>query len=189
MSDFHKLLREAERKAQDNHIPPASSDSETDLLHEFRVDLIARIKDGIPERQFVPGCDGFLLGGKRYLAFAAAGVGKSIAALVVGVEVVAQNGRVVILDVENGADEYVRRFADILEGRDDVAAACSERLAYYEFPRLKLDWTPEEWIRSINGADLVVFDSSRLTLSSVGLSEDATTIRQVRERPRRAARP
>jgi hypothetical protein len=54
-----------------------------------------------------------------------------------------------------------------------VVDACQERLRYYEYPALRLDWTPEEWARSIDGADLVVFDSSRLVLSSVGLSEDA----------------
>ena len=60
---------------------------------------------------------------------------------------VAQGGRVVILDVENGADEYASRLEDVLEHRgDDVAAACQERLRYYEFPALKLDWTPEEWV-------------------------------------------
>ncbi len=138
-----------------------------------RVDLIERIEKGIPEREFVPGCEEWLIRGKRYMLFASAGVGKSIVVLVVAVEVVAQGGRVVILDVENGADEYARRLADVLEHRDDdVAEACQERLRYYEFPALKLDWTPEEWARSIDGADLVVFDSSRLVLSSVGLSED-----------------
>jgi hypothetical protein len=62
---------------------------------------------------------------------------------------------------------------DVLEHRGtELADACRERLAYYEYPALKLDWTPEEWTRSIAGADLVVFDSSRMALSSVGLSED-----------------
>ena len=147
-----------------------------DLLQESRVDLIERIEKGIPEREFVPGCEEWLLRGKRYMLFASAsaGVGKSIVALVVAVEVVAQGGTVVIIDVENGADEYARRLTDVLEHRgDDVVDACRERLRYYEFPALKLDWTAEEWARSIGGADLVVFDSSRLTLSSVGLSEDA----------------
>jgi hypothetical protein len=81
---------------------------------------------------------------------------------------------VVIVDVENGSDEYARRLEDVLKTRDEAAVtACEERLRYYEFPTLKLDWTPEEWARSIDGADLVVFDSSRMALSSVGLSEDA----------------
>ena len=107
------------------------------------------------------------------MLFASAGVGKSIVAQVVAVEVVAQGGTVVIIDVENGADEYARRLTDVLEHRSgDVVDACRERLRYYEFPALKLNWTAEEWARSIGGADLVVFDSSRLTLSSLGLSED-----------------
>jgi AAA domain len=144
-----------------------------DLLDESRVDLIQLIREGIPEREFVPGCEGWLFRGKRYMLFASAGVGKSLVVLVAAVEVVAQGGRVVILDVENGADEYARRLEDVLRHRgDDIEDACRERLRYYEFPALKLDWTPEEWARSIDGADLVVFDSSRMTLSSVGLSED-----------------
>src|SRR5262245_1308309 len=138
----------------------------TDLLAESRVDLIERIRNGIPKREFVPGCDGWLIRGKRYLLFASAGVGKSIAVLVVAVEVVALGGRVVILDVENGADEYARRLDDVLRHRDngDVVEACRTRLAYYEYPALKLNWTPAEWARSIDGADLVIFDSSRMTL-------------------------
>ena len=144
-----------------------------DLLSEFRVDLVKRIREGIPEREFVSGCEEWLIRGKRYMLFASAGIGKSIAVLPIAVEVVAQGGRVVILDVENGADEYARRLEDVFAAREDHAAdACQERLRYYEFPALKLDWTAEEWTRSIDGADLVVFDSSRLVLSSVGLSED-----------------
>jgi AAA domain len=145
-----------------------------DLLSEFRVDLIERIREGIPEREFVPGCEEWLIRGKRYLLFASAGVGKSLAVLVAAVEVVAQGGKVVIFDVENGSDEYARRLEDVLQHRNgDLMDACQERLRYYEFPTLKLDWTPEEWARSIDGADLVIFDSSRMALSSVGLSEDA----------------
>jgi hypothetical protein len=144
-----------------------------DLLGESRVDLVELVRKGIPEREYVPGCDGWLIRGKRYMMFARAGMGKSIAALVVAVEVVARGGRVVVLDVENGADEYARRLNDVLGAHDDeVADASQERLAYYEFPALRLDWTPEEWTRSIAGADVVIFDSSRMTLSSVGLSED-----------------
>jgi integrase len=50
-----------------------------DLLSEFRVDLIQRIREGIPEREFVPGCESWLIRGKRYLSPASAGEGKSLA--------------------------------------------------------------------------------------------------------------
>jgi KaiC/GvpD/RAD55 family RecA-like ATPase len=95
-------------KLGDPGLPPLGC-GDNDLLSEFRVDLIERIREGIPEREFVPGCEEWLIRGKRYLTFAGPGVGKSLAGLVVCVEVVDRGGRVVILDVENGADEYARR--------------------------------------------------------------------------------
>jgi hypothetical protein len=88
------------------------------ILEASRVDLIALIRNGIPERAYVPGCEPWLLAGKRYLIPATAGVGKSLAMETVAVAVVAAGGRVVILDVENGADEYARRLEDILTARD-----------------------------------------------------------------------
>ena len=142
-------------------------------LSAARVDLVALIANGIPERTFLPGCAPWFIAGKRYLMPAAAGTGKSIAALIVAVTIVENGGTVVILDVENGSDEYARRLADILADRKpQVTPACQERLGYYEWPMLSITWTASEWADAVAGADLVVFDSSRLTLSSVGLAED-----------------
>ena len=126
----------------------------------------------------MPGCAPYLRAGKRYLMPASAGVGKSLVGLVVGVTIVEAGGTVVILDVENGSDEYARRLASILEARDpdgtlELAKACQERLRYYDWPRFSLAWTPDSWAQAVDDADLAIFDSSRLSLSSVGLAEDS----------------
>ena len=70
--------------------------------------------------------------GKRILMYAASGVGKTFAMQVQGVEIVRQGGTVAAIDVENGADEYARRLEGIIGDDADLAAACSERLRYYE---------------------------------------------------------
>lgn len=145
-------------------------------LAAARVDLVARIGAGIPERRWVPGGEPWLLAGKRYLLPAPAGTGKSLLAVVVGVEVVAAGGTVAVLDVENGADEYARRLADVLEAREDgdqLADACSARFLYYDWPALRVDWDGEEWAAAHAGVDLAVFDSSRMMLSAAGLAEDS----------------
>jgi excisionase family DNA binding protein len=152
---------------------PAPVSAPALALGAARVDLVALIANGIPERAFLPGCEPWFIAGKRYLMPAAAGTGKSIAALIIAVTIIENGGTVVILDVENGSDEYARRLADILDDRKpQVTTACQERLGYYEWPMLSITWTASEWADAVAGADLVVFDSSRLTLSSVGLAED-----------------
>ena len=124
----------------------------------------------------MPGAD-WLIKGKRYLTVASAGIGKTLATSVVAVEIVINGGTVVVLDVENGADGYARRLEDILEAREDTKeamSACTKRLRYYEYPALSLRWSDGEWITACAGADLVIFDSSRRVLSSVGLAEDTS---------------
>jgi AAA domain len=145
------------------------------ILDESRVDLVDIIHNGIPEHTYVPGGHPWLLAGKRYLIPAPAGTGKSLAALVIAVTSIEHGGTVTILDVENGADEYARRLADILTARDHdgtLTDACRQRLRYHAWPQLSLTWTTDEWATALAGTDLVVFDSSRLALSGVGLAED-----------------
>jgi hypothetical protein len=145
-------------------------------LAASRVDLIDLIRNGIPEAEHVPGCAPWLRKGKRYLIPAPAGTGKSLAGLVVAVTTIEHGGTAIILDVENGADEYARRLEDILAARDhdgSLADACQQRLQYHTWPTLSLQWTSEDWAAAVAGADLVIFDSSRFTLSSLGLGEDS----------------
>lgn len=136
------------------------------------VDLVKIIREGIPERRYVPGCEPWLPAGKRCLMPAPAGTGKTLAAITIAVSIVRHGGAVAIIDVENGAEEYAARLADVLGDRDWLAAECIERLFYYWWPALKTTWPREEWAKAHAGIDLVVFDSSRLVLSGVGLSED-----------------
>ena len=171
---FDEQIQNGDGPSED--APTVASDP-SQALAEARVDLVERIREGIPERTFVPGC-GWLIAGKRYLMPSASGEGKSLAALVIAVDVVEAGGTVAILDVENGGDEYARRLADVLDARDpdgSLAAACSERLRYYEWPRLRIDWGAEEWAAAFAGVDLVVFDSSRLLLSAAGSARTPTT--------------
>jgi hypothetical protein len=94
---------------------------------------------------------------------------------VVAVTAVEGGARVILLDVENGADEYATRLRDVLDARDPdgmLADACQERLQYHAWPRLSLSWSAAEWAAAVAGADLVIFDSSRMALTSVGLGED-----------------
>jgi hypothetical protein len=69
----------------------------------------------------VPGCEPWLIASKRYLMPAPAGTGKSLAAIVIAVEVVASGGTVAILDVENGSEEYATRLDYVLGDRRELA--------------------------------------------------------------------
>ena len=91
------------------------------LLDDYRVDLFQLLRQGIPEPQYVPGCDGFVRAGKRHLAPAPAGTGKSLAWQRIAIGVVQNGGSAVILDVENGADEYARRLQCILDCCDELS--------------------------------------------------------------------
>ena len=82
-----------------------------------------------------------MIRGKRYIMLSPSGAGKSLVALAKAVSIVERGGTVAILDVENGADEYARRLDDVLAARDPSAReACRERLAYNEWPTLRLTW-------------------------------------------------
>jgi hypothetical protein len=141
-------------------------------LEPARVDLLDLIERGIPEREFVPGAPG-LPAPNRVLAAAPAGAGKSIATLSQAVASVEAGARWSFLDVENGAAEYARRLEDILKAKPDAEEAVRENLRYFEYPALSLGWDEDELREQFKEDDVVVFDSSRLVLSSVGLSEDS----------------
>ena len=149
----------------------AGATGPADALADARVDLVALIREGIPERELLVGTP--FLASKRYLFPAGAGAGKSLGGLVISVDVVAAGGTAAIIDVENGADEYARRLGLILAAREpEVAQACARRLRYYAYPALSLSWGGADWTAALDGCDLVIFDSSRMVLSSVGLGED-----------------
>jgi AAA domain len=134
------------------------------------------IGQGIPPVKYLPASDGMLVRGKRHLLAAPGKTGKSIAMLAHSVDMVLAGATVVILDRENGKDEYARRLRDIIEARelgDKAVAQIRERLVYVEFPRFQAgdgekaaeqiyDWS----------ADLVLFGAQRMFLSDLGLDED-----------------
>lgn len=166
---------DALRAHSSNGSAPAEADASAPAaaLAAARIDLVEIIRNGIPERRFVPGCKPWLIATKRYLVPAPAGTGKSLAAQVIAVEIVDNGGAVAILDVENGAEEYAARLESIIGDRNELAQACSQRLRYYAWPALSTDWSADEWAAALAGVDLVVFDSSRLVLSAAGLAEDS----------------
>jgi AAA domain len=146
-----------------------------EALETSRVDVIGRISDGIPPREYVPGAEELLPKGKRIHVAAEKKTGKSLSvAVVAAVQIVAAGGSVVVLDRENGSDEYARRLRDVLHARDADAPfreRVRERLRYHAWPTLSLQWG-EDYPAAFDGADVVIFDSSRSHLTPLGLKED-----------------
>jgi hypothetical protein len=121
--DLEAAAAAASNGSAPEHGPLSGALSEAgDALERARVDLIQRIREGIPDHEYVPGADGWLLRGKRYLVVAAAGMGKSLDWLIVAVETVCAGGTVAMVDVENGADEYARRLELIVGDDQDLGA-------------------------------------------------------------------
>jgi hypothetical protein len=148
-----------------------------DVLEAARVNLVALMRDGIPPRTYVPGCRGMLVASKRHHVAAERKTGKSLAfGVVQAVNTIEAGGTVVVLDRENGADEYARRLDDVLKARSaspELIAAVEERFRYYAWPNMNLAWGKNAaYPEAFAGVDLVIFDSSRKFLTNVGLKED-----------------
>jgi len=110
--------------------------------------------------------------GARHHVSARMKEGKSLAFLTHSVDMAAAGARVVILDRENGSDEYARRLGHVLEDRPAAAReAARERLAYFAFPLVKLT-DGAALAAALAGTDLVILDSTRTFLSSLALDED-----------------
>jgi hypothetical protein len=147
------------------------------VLERSRVDLIQLIAAGLPPRAFVPGADGLLPKGKRVHIAAEKKTGKSLSiGVVTAVEIVSARGCVVVLDRENGSDEYARRLANVLDARgadDAFRETVRERLLYHAWPALSLAWRDDPtYVSAFGDADVVIFDSSRSHLTPLGLKED-----------------
>lgn len=141
-----------------------------------RVDLLARIRDGIPSIDYLPASDGMLVRGKRHQIAAPKKVGKSISKLVHWVTMACAGSRVVVLDRENGANLYAGRLAAIIAAfglDEDSQQQLAENLVYHEFPRLRVH-DGDELVSMCVGADVVVFDSQRMFLTDLGLGEDTS---------------
>ena len=168
-----------QRGGADNGSEPEAVNIPALMLAQSRVDLIEMIENGIPERQFVPGTGGALVKGKRHHIAASAKTGKSLAiGIVLAVDVVFAGGAVVVLDRENGSDEYARRLGSVLDARKatkEQRELVRANYRYHVWPVLKLEWgTEPDYPAAFSGADLVIFDSTRKFLTSVGLEENVS---------------
>ncbi len=155
----------------------AAPSSAAEALATSRVDLVALIEGGLPERPFVPGA-AWLPQGKRVVVAAERKTGKSLAfGVVAALDIVAAGGVVVVLDRENGQDEYARRLDSVLTARG-VSPAMRDLVRrnyrYHAWPLLKLEWgeDPVAYAQAFAGATAVVLDSTRKFLTSVALKED-----------------
>ena len=140
-----------------------------------RVRLVRRFEDGPPMIEYLPASEGLLIRGKRHLLPAPKKTGKSLAMLVHWTSMVLAGAKVIILDRENGADEYARRLAAIASAWSLTEAQKSRldrHLRYFEFPRLRREDGPQlaRFARRAR-ADVVVFDSQRLFLTDLDLAE------------------
>jgi AAA domain len=141
-----------------------------------RVDLLHRIREGIPPIEFVEGSSGRYVRGRRHYVPAPKKTGKSFLAAIDAVDVTLSGGRVVIFDRENGADLYASRLDAILVSRTCTEMdrdAMSARLDYYEFPLLRI-YDDRDLVKLCVDADLVIFDSQRMFLSDLKLDENSS---------------
>ena len=173
-------LSDAIRTAQRAETAPPTADgsgadgSLEQRLTDARVDLLALLDGGLPERAWLPSSERMLARGSRHHVAAPLKSGKSLGFLAHAVDMTTAGARVVILDRENGDQEYARRLHDILTDRPASARdAVRDRLAYYAWPTLKLTDGPELG-GAFAGVDLVILDSTRTFLSSLALDENAS---------------
>ena len=138
------------------------------------LDLVQLIDKGIPPLEYLPASDEMLRRGKRHYVAAPAKEGKSIAVLAHLVDMVIAGAKVVVLDRENGSETYAERLKDIMTARrltPQQRQQVRKGLRYFEFPQLKHN-DAEDMTALFKVADLVVFDSQRMFLSDLGMSED-----------------
>jgi len=138
------------------------------------VDLLSI--DTTKPRPWTPGAKRIMRPGLRSIWFGTRGAGKSIAALVMAVQVIEAGGSVTYLDWENGARRQAERLDAILQDRPTPTRdAVRTRLDYRPAARLgKLTSASAlaEWATLFAGRDLVVFDSLARALGQLGLDEN-----------------
>lgn len=115
--------------------------------------------------------------GLRRILFGARGSGKSLAELILAVQVCDAGGRVAYLDWENGPRRTAGRLGAILCDREpSTRAAVRERFDYRPNPRLGPLGSAEAidaWAALFAGHDLAVIDSTARALAQLGLDENA----------------
>jgi hypothetical protein len=140
-----------------------------------RVDLVGLIEQGIPPREYHARSDGMLAVGARHSISAPKKTGKSLAILSHGIRMGLAGERVMVLDRENGADEYARRLDEIMAAWELTPAqrdTIRTNLIYHAFPVLRPMDTSDFVAYCLDSdVDIVVFDSQRRFLTDFGLKE------------------
>ena len=140
------------------------------------VDLLAI--DTSKPRPWTRGARQITRPGLRSIWFGARGSGKSIAALILAVQVIEAGGSVLYADFENGARRQAERLAAILLDRPaETRDAVRERLDYRPDPRLDKLTDPDAitaWAALFAGRDLAIIDSTARALGQLDLDENST---------------
>jgi hypothetical protein len=139
------------------------------------VDLLAL--DTSSPRPWTRGATGITRPGLRTIRFGVRGSGKSLAELILSVQVIEAGGSVAYLDWENGSRRSAERLAAILADRPaETGELVRDRLFYHPAPRLRaLDSSDAEtgWATMFADRDLVVIDSTARALGQLDLDENA----------------
>jgi hypothetical protein len=169
-SEAHLWLATLDGRSNGN----APAGSFADRVVCRRVDLLARIRHGLPEIAYVPGSSGRYVQGRRHYVPGPKKLGKTFVLALDAVDIPLAGGRIVILDRENGANLYASRLEAIMAARgldEKQKQQIADGLSYFEFPRLaRHDET--DFVDLCRGADLVGFDSQRMFLSDLDLDEN-----------------
>jgi hypothetical protein len=141
-----------------------------------RIDLVARVREGVPPREYHAHSEGMLVRGKRHLIAAPKKSGKSIACLAHWVRLALAGERAAILDRENGADVYAERLELIMDAwqlTPEQRTALDQDLLYFEYPRLRRHDGEDlaRYFADELAVRLVCFDSQRMFLTDYGLKE------------------
>lgn len=129
-------------------------------------------------RPWTPGAARITRPGLRSIWFGARGSGKSLAALILAVQVIEAGGSVLYADFENGPRRQAERLEAILDDRPPATRnIVRERFDYRPNPRLDRlanAQAVEEWAELFAGRDLAVIDSTARALAQLGLDENST---------------
>jgi Winged helix-turn-helix DNA-binding len=177
-----KEIEEAEAKVGDAREAATEAQARagvegfTSRFSGTKVSLLDLSEEDLLPPETLPGSNGVIIKGARHLWPMERKGGKSLATLVTSVDMVLEGCRVVILDRENGFRRYGLRLKDIVTARDYGAKdrdLIRRGLSYYNFPQIRRG-DRRDFVQELGSADLVVFDSSRAFLSSLGLEEDSS---------------
>jgi putative DNA primase/helicase len=158
-----------------DEVPDQTGPSRVAAMLGEPVDLLSI--DTSQPRPWTRGAKRIMRPGLRSIWFGSRGSGKSIAALILSVQVVEAGGSAIYIDFENGPRRQAERLEAILADRPAATrAAVAQRLDYRPNPRLgKLgnEVAIAEWAAPFAGRDLAVIDSAARVLAQLGLDENA----------------